>query len=38
MSPRFDLRADVSEAAVLLISRREVNQADLAPILYRLSV
>lgn len=38
MSPRFDLRAGVSEPVVLLISRREVDQAGLASVLSRLKV
>jgi hypothetical protein len=34
--PRLDLRPGVSEPVVLLISRREVEAADLASVLYRL--
>ena len=34
--PRIDLRPGVSEPVVLLISRREVEQADLASVLSRL--
>ena len=36
--PRLDLRPGVSEPVVLLISRREVEQADLASVLSRLKV
>ena len=37
-SPRLDLRPGVAEPVVLLISRREVEQADLASVLSRLKV
>ena len=37
-SPRLDLRPGVSEPVVLLISRREVEQADLPSVLSRLKV
>ena len=37
-SPRLDLRPGVSEPVVLLISRREVEAADLASVLSRLKV
>ena len=37
-SPRFDLRPGVTEPAVLVISRREVESGDLASILSRLKV
>ena len=36
--PRIDLRPGVSEPVVLLISRREVEQADLSSVLSRLKV
>lgn len=36
--PRVDLRPGVSEPVVLLISRREVEKADLATVLSRLKV
>jgi hypothetical protein len=37
-SPRFDLRPGVTEPAVLVISRREVETGDLASVLSRLKV
>lgn len=37
-SPRIDLRPGVSEPVVLMISRREVEAADLASVLSRLKV
>jgi len=37
-SPRFDLRQGVSEPVVLMISRREVEAADLGSVLSRLKV
>lgn len=37
-TPRMDLRPGVQEPVVLLISRREVEQADLASVLSRLKV
>ena len=37
-SPRLDIRPGVSEPVVLLISRREVEAADLASVLARLKV
>lgn len=37
-SPRLDLRPGVSEPVVLMISRREVEAADLASVLSRLKV
>lgn len=37
-SPRIDLRPGMTEPVVLLISRREVEQADLASVLSRLKV
>jgi hypothetical protein len=37
-SPRIDLRPGVSEPVVLMISRREVEEADLASVLSRLKV
>lgn len=37
-SPRLDLRPGVAEPVVLLISRREVEQADLPSVLSRLKV
>lgn len=37
-TPRMDLRPGVQEPVVLLISRREVEQADLASVLSRLRV
>lgn len=36
--PRLDLRPGVVEPVVLLISRREIGQADLASVLSRLKV
>lgn len=36
--PRIDLRPGVSEPVVLMISRREVEKADLASVLSRLKV
>jgi hypothetical protein len=36
--PRLDLRPGVSEPVVLLISRREVEESDLASVLSRLKV
>jgi hypothetical protein len=36
--PRIDLRPGVSEPVVLMISRREVEEADLASVLSRLKV
>lgn len=37
-SPRHDLRRGVTEPVVLMISRREVEAADLASVLSRLKV
>ena len=37
-SPRIDLRPGVSEPVVLMISRREIEAADLASVLSRLKV
>lgn len=37
-SPRLDLRPGISEPVVLMISRREVEAADLASVLSRLKV
>jgi hypothetical protein len=37
-APRLDLRPGVSEPVVLMISRREVESADLASVLSRLKV
>lgn len=37
-APRLDLRPGVSEPVVLMISRREVEGADLASVLSRLKV
>ena len=36
--PRIDLRPGITEPVVLLISRREVEQGDLASVLSRLKV
>jgi len=37
-TPRIDLRPGVSEPVVLMISRREIEQADLASVLSRLKI